>query len=546
MKVNAAITSKLVPSTPSTQLDKKILDALVNLGNLDTTKDYTQFLNDFQNLKNSSAIINQLCQSPQSMLTGDENSLAQASTKILAQLKHGSNLDNYFQLNQATPPALCQKIASVLNHLHTQTYSVEEQLRYTQDKLYFAELSTFNANLGFSPPSYSAEQQTPWQGFCRANPAYLALTAENQMQTQRINLAGKSCNLLRQEVCQQLGCPTTLKIFNSDTSLNEQLCQQIQQQQLQQHAATKIQSLVKGHQARKPVDEYSNFYPIKDSQQHVIGWRDQELHKVLADPTLLATANQDESGTSKQLTHRGHGTVGFTPIKKIAQHKLKTPSELAKESKKSVTQIIEVPQGVTQKTKRALTYTSEVSKGIIKEIFRLGIKTIVPQYRVKENLFVAPDLATDLVNAINNEIPLPSIKEFKALILDIEILHNHNIIHRDIKPENIMLKEGKVYLSDLDTMIRLDNGSIKYGGTLDYCPKELLLNPKLYGKNIDKICMLTTLICVFYATTPNHINLLQKAQYIRDFVKPEYQTMVRKFLYNPVLPLPRLSEVLKF
>lgn len=74
-----------------------------------------------------------------------------------------------------------------------------------------------------------------------------------------------------------------------------------------------------------------------------------------------------------------------------------------------------------------------------------------------------------------------NIEETMLQLCDLlEILHNRGYIHRDIKPSNVIMgMDGKVYLIDLDTVLKTDKKGIGFVdtavGTPNYSPVELFL-----------------------------------------------------------------------
>ncbi|MFN7094561.1 MAG: protein kinase domain-containing protein [Burkholderiales bacterium] len=213
---------------------------------------------------------------------------------------------------------------------------------------------------------------------------------------------------------------------------------------------------------------------------------------ILPLPPKLTKINRAQSGTYKQLTHTNEEYVGLT-------EKKSNPCELSKKL-----------------------------LGDIKDL-----KFIVPQYHVENNFFIAKNLNQCLVSRHKRRF-IHNITQFKGLLLDLKEMHKRNIVHRDIKPENLFLlrQDAQVYLSDLDSMGYMGEFNKTYG-TFYYCPEELLKFPNKYGKSIDNLCLIKSIIMLMTGKQAR-VNDREVKSWISFYIKPQYRKWIKLLLTNPL------------
>ncbi len=303
------------------------------------------------------------------------------------------------------------------------------------------------------------------------------------------------------------------KYINKDGSLNLKFNENFFLKEWEsEFICPKIQKLVRGFLVRGRVDKETGFHKIINEKHKNIGFRSPTLQKVLEDPT-------DNHLTNNNLPRGAFKTMVY------------------KHSGKSVGLIIH--------NKNSWERMEKVPAKILK-IFN-NTPRIVPQYQVTNNLLVAVDLGENL-REIKYKLTSENLKDFKPLILDIERLHKKQIIHRDIKPDNMFLKNGEIYLSDVDFVANFENLGNGARGTEAYCPYILLLQPKKFGVAIDKYAMFSTLIELYFEKLPFQLGKKDIVDFIYKFIQPKYKECVRKFILDPETfkPTFKLSEVLKF
>lgn len=139
-------------------------------------------------------------------------------------------------------------------------------------------------------------------------------------------------------------------------------------------------------------------------------------------------ANEENSpriGGCKKITHKDNDYVGFTLYKK----------------------------------NNSSTFDASILKVIVDE----SLDHVVPQYRVSAERYISRNLGVKdlwgriLASSKNRYQFYPS--HFKALASDIAKLHKRGIIHRDIRSENAFLCGTDVYITDLDTMVRVSDST---------------------------------------------------------------------------------------
>lgn len=236
------------------------------------------------------------------------------------------------------------------------------------------------------------------------------------------------------------------KLYNTRNQLLTILKQKIA-------AATKIQAWHRGNYARKAENEgcppaYKNFF------NEVVGWKINKHY--IKKPKKIIQNNINHSGTYKVLTHQDHDYVGLS---------LKFPK----------------------------LFTA-ITPNILEIIKKLHF--IIPQIKVNNKLLISPNLGEGtLYDKLKNGLKFDNITSFKDLILELEILHQQNIVHRDIKIENLFFKNNKIYLSDLDSMGYLKSftngyriGTISNELNKDNFPKDkdvMIHNNKIYYKYVN-------------------------------------------------------------
>jgi hypothetical protein len=202
----------------------------------------------------------------------------------------------------------------------------------------------------------------------------------------------------------------------------------------------------------------------------------RRTNAIVGNPKPVDVINEKLSGGSKQLTHLDRNYVGLT-------------------------------------AKRPLKALSKDYLNLIR-----NLHTIVPQYNVEDNFWVAKNLGSDLFELSRDKKKLKALHliHFEPLLQHLKTFHEREMAHRDIKLENLFFDGEKVYLSDLDTMGKL--GEFKdFIGTDTYTTKLFMLNPNTHGQIADNYAMLTSLI--FIAMNKNNIPRCSFKEYATSWIK---------------------------
>ena len=148
----------------------------------------------------------------------------------------------------------------------------------------------------------------------------------------------------------------------------------------------------------------------------------------------------------------------------------------------------------------------------------------VPQIRVSRDKLMSVDMGEKDLFAYMDEGYRCQPSHFKELARQIQILHSNGYVHRDIKSENMFLKDGAIYLTDLDSMGRSgDFSHHEFAGTSEYAHPALIRIVWFTTYNdIGVAVRLDQYAFVMSMMTPNHNseprNGCYSVQTIRQFV----------------------------
>ena len=325
-------------------------------------------------------------------------------------------------------------------------------------------------------------------------------------------------------------------------------------------ASLKIQSVVRGFIARKKVAQIkqpnSAFYTMKH-------------------PSLKS---YDDKPLTYYFDRKGKLPTSRPPIKQTETKPSKNSGAAS-----TVNQSSHLPPAAKPKDDGVLEGATKVLKG--RDDTKVALETKLPMTRGSANrinriALALKDYKSCLTGvAVNSKLILAKnggqdlleycktrrlkIKSFRAPCSDLKRLHQNKMAIRDIKPANMTIDDqGNIKFIDLDSMYVPDvtprecsapkdsQGRLWVLGTAGYVTKELVesrdtLDIDLY--NTDNYAMLLSML----ETTTDHYHDLTRVndipeksvlnqmnrnhfdQWVKLYIKPEYQDQVKHFMLNP-------------
>ncbi len=164
---------------------------------------------------------------------------AQRYKTIVKQIKGGIYYDkqnrqySYFQTAPKLTQSLCEKVESIKNNYHKESYRSTDDPIYKRDKQIFSALKNFNENMEYSTDTYqnsdtqhlNTKNIATWEAFINSYPEYSVIDATNQ-NSQNVNINGTAINTLRQQMMENFQLPIDTPLFIDDRR-NEQIDKKI-------------------------------------------------------------------------------------------------------------------------------------------------------------------------------------------------------------------------------------------------------------------------------------------------------------------------------